>query len=71
MSYLDDLLRHGREIYGDLNPAVEYVFFTQGNMDPMRTRGPLEDLNESSPVIIMPRELSINILNSLSHGQLP
>lgn len=39
--------------HGGLNPAVTNVVFSHGELDPWRTIGILEDLNESSPAIII------------------
>ncbi|XP_055594741.1 putative serine protease K12H4.7 [Uranotaenia lowii] len=41
-------------IYGDMNPAVTNVFFTQGQLDPWRPMGLQEDLNEDSPTVVIP-----------------
>lgn len=39
--------------HGGINPAVTNVLFSHGEMDPWRTIGVLEDLNESSPAIVI------------------
>jgi hypothetical protein len=40
--------------FGGLNPAVRNVFFTNGGIDPLRTLGVLEDLNQYSPAAVIP-----------------
>lgn len=43
--------------FGGLNPGVERVFFTHGELDPSRDKGPTQDLNPNAPVVVMSREL--------------
>lgn len=40
--------------YGGFNLHVTDVYFTHGDLDPWHPMGILEDLNESSPVTIIP-----------------
>jgi hypothetical protein len=41
-------------VYGGKNPKTYRIFLTQGEIDPIRTFGPSEDLNSLSPVVIIP-----------------
>lgn len=40
--------------YGGMNPAVNNVYFTQGSIDPWRTMGIQNDLNDRSPADVVP-----------------
>ena len=40
-------------VYGGKNPAVTNVIFVNGNLDPWHSLSVLEDLNESSPAILI------------------
>lgn len=42
--------------YGGLDPQIDNVFYTHGEMDPQRSLGPDEDINPNSPVVVMSRE---------------
>ena len=43
-------------IYGATNPRVNNVYSTHGEIDPWRPMGVQEDINESSPTVILPRK---------------
>lgn len=43
--------------FGGLNPGVERVFFTHGELDPSRDKGPSTDLNPNAPVVVMSSEI--------------
>lgn len=43
-------------IYGSLFPNARNVYSTHGQLDPWRTMGVQEDINEHSPTVILPRE---------------
>lgn len=47
--------------YGGLDPQIDNVFFTHGEMDPRRSLGPSEDINIYSPVVVMPRECCLKL----------
>lgn len=42
--------------YGGLNPEIDNVFLTHGEMDPRRSLGPSQDITPNSPVIVMSRK---------------
>lgn len=50
--------------YGGLNLKVSNVFFTQGELDPQITLGLVEDLNEDSPVVVIPLHTKPNDLRT-------
>lgn len=52
-TFLEDSIARTNRLYGGLNPHVYRVFFTHGEMDPRRSLGPSEDLNENAPVVVM------------------
>lgn len=54
--------------HGALQPAVTNVVFTHGELDPWRTIGVLDDLNESSPAIIIPDASQAQDLSALSEN---
>jgi Serine carboxypeptidase S28 len=41
-------------VFGGVRPDVRNVFFTNGEMDPLRTLGVLEDLNEEATATVIP-----------------
>lgn len=51
---MNDNVHRTNVIYGGMNPAVTNVFFTQGQLDPWRPMGIQEDLNPSSPAVVIP-----------------
>jgi hypothetical protein len=52
---MDDAINSVNRIFGGLNPAVYRTFLTHGEMDPIRTLGPSNDINTLSPVVVMAR----------------
>lgn len=48
--------------FGGLNPGATRLFITQGEIDPSRSLGPTEDINELSPVVVMPRKIFLKFL---------
>jgi hypothetical protein len=53
---MDDAINSVNRIFGGLNPGVYRIFLTHGEMDPIRTLGPANDLNALSPVVVMARK---------------
>lgn len=58
---MDETIAKTNVFYGGLDPSVHNVFFTHGEMDPRRSLGPSEDINEHSPVVVMSREFEMKI----------
>jgi hypothetical protein len=56
MFSVDETTRRKNAFFGGLHPNVRNVFFTHGDMDPLRSLGVTEDLNEYSPAVIIPRK---------------
>lgn len=52
-------------MYGGMNPGAYRLFLTQGELDPVRTLGPSNDINPLSPVVVIPRKKIIYRLKSL------
>lgn len=50
---------------GGFNLAVTNVYFTHGELDPWHPNGVLEDLNESSPVTILPLSSHVSDLGQI------
>jgi hypothetical protein len=50
---MQDTINSVNRNFGGLNPAIYRVFFTHGEMDPIRSLGPSSDINSQSPVIVM------------------
>ena len=53
---MSDAVLSVNRIFGGLNPGTLRNFLTHGEMDPIRSLGPSTDLNDLSPVVVMPRE---------------
>ena len=53
---MEDAILGVNRIFGGLNPGTLRTFLTHGEMDPIRSLGPSSDLNDLSPVVVMPRE---------------
>lgn len=49
-------------VFGGKQPAVSKVIFTHGELDPFRSLGVQSDLNDESPVIVIPRKFVYNII---------
>jgi Serine carboxypeptidase S28 len=47
--------------YGGKKPNVNNVYSTHGQFDPWRPLGVQEDINESSPTVILPREFTFQV----------
>lgn len=54
--------------HGGLQPAVTNVVFTHGELDPWRTIGVQEDLNDSSPAIVIAGASQAQDLSALSEN---
>lgn len=50
---MEDSIGQTREHFGGLNPKTYQILITHGEMDPLRTLSPLEDLNPWARVIII------------------
>lgn len=48
---MEDSIAVTNEHFGGLNPRTYNILMTQGEMDPMRTLGPNQDLNSQARVI--------------------
>jgi hypothetical protein len=66
---MEEGIKRTNIFYGGLSPDVTQVFLTHGEMDPQRSLGPSEDLNESSPVAVSSvSKTSVRILFFKSSG---
>lgn len=54
---MEDTIARTNVVFGGLDPQIFNVFFTHGEMDPKRTLGPNEDINENSPAVVMSRKI--------------
>lgn len=54
--------------YGGFDLNVRNVYFTHGDVDPWHPMGILEDLNEHSPVTILPGNAHVSDLGQISSG---
>lgn len=54
---MEDAIAGVNRIFGGLNPGTFRTFLTHGEMDPIRSLGPSQNLNDLSPVVVMSREL--------------
>lgn len=54
---MDESIPRTNEFFGGLIPGVYRVFLTHGEMDPKRSLGPSQDLNDQSPVVVMSRKI--------------
>jgi serine protease 16 len=50
---MQDTINSVNRNFGGLNPAVYRLFLTHGEMDPIRSLGPSNDLNQWSSVVVM------------------
>lgn len=55
-SFMEETISKTNVFYGGLDPQIDNVFFTHGEMDPQRSLGPSEDINPNSPVVVMSRK---------------
>lgn len=51
---LDTVVERTNIVYGGWTPDVTNVIFTNGDIDPWHALSVLEDVNESSPAILVP-----------------
>jgi serine protease 16 len=51
--WMEDTINSVNRNFGGLNPSIYRIFLTHGEMDPIRSLGPSNDLNALSPVIVM------------------
>lgn len=49
--WMEDSIAITNELFGGLNPRAYRILMTHGEMDPMRTLGPSENLNSQAQVI--------------------
>lgn len=54
---MEETIARTNLMFGGLDPQIFNVFFTHGEMDPKRTLGPNEDINENSPAVVMARKI--------------
>lgn len=53
-------------VFGGLSPNIRNVYFTHGQLDPWRAMGVQTDVNESSPVDVIPLASHCNDMGSIS-----
>ena len=51
-------------MFGGFNPSVSNVYSTHGELDPWQSIGVQEEMDASSPVVVLPSEL-LNKINLL------
>jgi hypothetical protein len=56
---MEDSIGLTNEHFGGLNPKIYRILITQGELDPLRTLSPLEDLNSQARVIVINCKLAI------------
>jgi len=56
LEVMQNSIRNSEVLFGGMNPQIEQVFFTHGELDPSRNKGPTEDLNPNAPVVVMSRQ---------------
>lgn len=61
---MEDSIGITNELFGGLNPRTYRILMTHGEMDPMRTLGPNENLNSQAQVITINCKLLNNCLIS-------
>lgn len=54
---MEDAIALTNEHFGGLNPRTYNILMTHGEMDPMRTLGPNQDLNSQARVITIHCEI--------------
>jgi len=57
--------------FGGFNPQVTNVYFTHGQLDPWHPMGVLEDVNDSSPVTMLPLAAHVSDLGAISTNDSP
>lgn len=63
---IEQNVRRTNTRFGGFNPAVRNVYFTHGDLDPWHPMGILEDLNESSPVRVIPLSAHVSDFGKIS-----
>lgn len=58
-------------MYGGFNLSLTNVYFTHGDLDPWHPMGILEDLNESTPVTILPLSAHVSDLGQIANSDSP
>jgi Serine carboxypeptidase S28 len=58
---MHDVIGRTNEYFGGLNPAAYRILMTQGELDPMRTLGPANDVNENARVITINCKLNLSL----------
>lgn len=64
---MEDSIALTNEHFGGLNPKVYRILITQGELDPLRTLSPLQDLNSQARVIVINCKFSLLIKIFLLH----
>ncbi|KAG5671037.1 hypothetical protein PVAND_001255 [Polypedilum vanderplanki] len=62
--WMEDTINSVNRNFGGLNPAIYRIFLTHGEMDPIRSLGPSNDINQNSPVVVMPMQSHARDLGS-------
>ncbi|KAG5671035.1 hypothetical protein PVAND_001253 [Polypedilum vanderplanki] len=62
--WMEDTINSVNRNFGGLNPAIYRIFLTYGEMDPIRSLGPSNDINQNSPVVVMPMQSHARDLGS-------
>jgi thymus-specific serine protease len=52
--FIENVVTRKNVVFGGLRPVVRNIFFTNGAMDPLRTLGVLEDLNDEAAATVIP-----------------
>lgn len=71
MNIVEENIKRTNIVYGGFNPSVTKVFFTNGLLDPWHVNGITKELNELTPVALLPRTAHVADFGQISDSDTP
>lgn len=71
MQIVEENIRRTNIVYGGFNPSVTKVFFTNGLLDPWHVNGITKELNELTPIALLPRTAHVADFGQISNSDTP
>lgn len=71
MTIIEENIKRTNVIYGGFQPSLTNVFFTNGDLDPWHPNSILEELNDSTPVALLPFSAHVSDLGRIAESDSP
>lgn len=71
MTIIEENIKRTNVIHGGFQPSLTNVYFTNGDLDPWHPNSILEELNDSTPVALLPLSAHVSDLGQIAESDSP